>query len=63
MAVLVAILTMAVLAAFTVWLPWAARRSDVLDRLIGIVGMAGQVAPLLGRETLWQSRAAGVRTR
>jgi hypothetical protein len=51
MAVLVAILTMGLMGAFTVWLPWAARRSDVLDRLIGIVGMAGQVAPFVARET------------
>lgn len=51
MAVLVAVLTMAFLGAFTMWLPWAARRSDVIDRLIDTVGMAGQMAPMVGRET------------
>jgi hypothetical protein len=43
---------MALLAAFTMWLPVAARRSDALDRLIAIVAMAGQCAPLHGRESL-----------
>jgi hypothetical protein len=52
MAVFVAMSAMALLAAFTMWLPVAARRSDALDRLIAIVGMAGQCAPLHGRESL-----------
>ena len=56
MAVLVAILTMASLGAVTMWLPWAAGRSDAADRLIHVLGMAGQVAPLLGRETLHDVR-------
>jgi hypothetical protein len=51
MAVLVAVLMMAFLGAFTMWLPWAAKRSDVVDRLIDIVGMAGQLAPMVGGET------------
>jgi len=52
MAVLMAVLTMVALGAFTTWLSWAARRSDAVDRLVGIVAMAGQCAPLLGRETV-----------
>lgn len=57
MAVFVAIMTMALLGVFTLWLPWAARRSDVLDRLIDVVGMAGQLAPMVGHETLPRSPA------
>jgi hypothetical protein len=52
MAVFVALSAMALLAAFTMWLPVAARRSDALDRLIALVAMAGQCAPLHGRESL-----------
>jgi hypothetical protein len=43
---------MASLGAITTWLPWASQRSDALDRLVGIVALAGQCAPLLGRETV-----------
>jgi hypothetical protein len=47
---------MALLAAFIMSLPVAARRSDVLGRLIAIVGMAGQCAPLHGLESLTSFR-------
>ena len=57
MAIFAAIVTMALLGVFTMWLPWAAGRSDVLDRLIDIVGIAGQLAPMVGHETLPRSPA------
>jgi hypothetical protein len=58
MAVLLAVVVMALLGVFTGWLAWAAKRSQALDRLIGIVAMAGQMAPFSGRETLGGWRPA-----